>query len=249
MDGNIVWTMTVMDNVTAQLDTMTEAESRLAANTVDVNAKIGAQGAQVEGAAAQTNEYITTTQTATEAGAQNIVTSQEVASTQGEAKVAIDDTTQAVMGQNVEWIKNLAAVSALHMGLVRLTSGMSQLGLISAEDEKKMQKVNAAVGMVVGTYQLFKGITGMMTLFRGVEISLAGVETYLTVLRSKGALLPLVGVGLAAAAVGGAYLYGQSQGGGSSAPTTSVTQNVTFEQGASSDQRAMGRDMLNVMGG
>jgi hypothetical protein len=240
--------MSVMDNVTAQLDTMTEAETRLAENTAQVNAQIGAQGGQVQNATGQTNEYISSSEEATRAGEAAISTAQQQTTTQVEAKVAVDDTTQAVMGQNVQWLKNLAAVSALHMGLVRLTSGMSQLGLISAEDEKKMQKVNAAVGMVVGTYQLFKGITGIVNLLRSSEIALAAVETYRSVINSKGAMLAVVGLGIGAAAVGAGYFMSQG-GGGTSAPSTNVTQNINFEQGASSDQRAMGRDLLNVMGG
>lgn len=248
MDGSIVWTMSVMDNVTAHLDTMTQAENRLADTTAQTNAQMGAQGGQVSAVTASTLGYTASAQEAALAGDTAADSAQRMAATQMEAKAATDRTTQAVTSQNVSWLKNLAAVSALSIGMRRLTSSMTELGLISEEDERKLQKVNAAVGLVVGTYQLFKGVTAIVNALRGSVIALAAVETYRSVINSKGASLAIVGLGVGAAAAGAGYLYGQSQR-AAPAPVTTVSQSIVFEQGASSEQRAMGRELLSIMGG
>jgi hypothetical protein len=200
MNGDVVFTMTVLDNVTRHVDDMSKAEERLTQSTMK--------------ATASTNQ-----------------------------------STAASTAQNVQWLKNMASVTFLSAGVNQLTSSMSILGLVSKEDEKVMRQLGASVSMVVGIYQLFKGVASIVNVLRSSEVALAAVETYRSIINSKGATLALVGVGLGAAGAVAGYALTQGGGAAAAAPTTNVTQNIRFEQGASSDSRAMSRDLLDIMGG
>jgi hypothetical protein len=249
MDGDVVWTMSVIDNVTQHLDDMSRSEERLTEGTAAANAAMAGLGDELEDTTRDSSEFAAESDRAAQASEGAAKAADAQAEAMRSAKAATDDATSSVMAQNVQWLKNMDQVTKVSSGLRRLTSGMSELGLISEQDEASLQKLNAAVGLVVGTYQLFKGVVGVVNMLRTSEIALAAVETYRSVINSKGAQLALVGVGVGAAAGIVGYLAGQSSGGGGGSSSQTVNQTVTFEGGASSDSRAMGRELLDVMGG
>jgi hypothetical protein len=145
---------------------------------------------------------------------------------------------------NISFIKQIATVRALHGGLAGITSGMETLGLISDDTAASLNKVNAAVGIVAGSFQLLKAGQAILETLKVTELGLAAVETYRSVLNNPAAIA-LVGVAAGAAIGAGAALYANNSS------STTVNQTVNFNGGAASvaDQRSTSRAVFEAAGG
>ena len=170
-----------------------------------------------------------------------------IAATQAQKDLR-DSTTAAnvaVDKQTLKFVAQVTAVQAVYRGLNMLNSSMTTLGIISADDAKKFDQLNAAVGLVVGTFQMFKGIVYIVSMMRDAEVALAAVETYRSVINSKGAMAAVaaIGIGTAAGVVG--YFAGAS----SQSSTTNVNQTVNFGGQANVSQRQTAYETLDLLGG
>jgi len=145
---------------------------------------------------------------------------------------------------NISFIKQIATVRALHGGLGSITSGMETLGLISDDTAAALNKVNAAVGIVAGSFQLLKAGQAILETLKVTELGLAAVETFRSVLNNPAAIA-IVGMAAGAAIGAGAALYSQSSS------STTVNQTVNFNGGSASaaDQRSTSRAVFEAAGG
>lgn len=169
-------------------------------------------------------------------------TSEKMVGSQTALKGAVAGTTIAVDQQSMSFVKQVIAVSAVGRGIRSINNGLISLGLVSDETAAKLQKINAAVGMVVGSFQLVKGSIQIVKSLTAAEGLLAGVRTYNSVLKNP-AMLSVVPVGLSAAAGVGGYFAGKN-----SQNNSTVNQTVTINPYASqSDQRAAATSLIDTM--
>lgn len=173
-------------------------------------------------------------------------TTQRLETGQLKYSAAAEQATKSIDSQNISFVAQVQAVRSLSMGLRTGITAMSTLGLISDETTQKLMKMHAAVALVSAGFQVLKGASQILKMLREAEIALASVETYRAVLKSPKALALIAVAGVAAAGVGG-YVIGRDSGGGGMG--TVVTQNVTFAQGGSAEQRAMAQGTLEYLGG
>ncbi len=163
--------------------------------------------------------------------AQRIADSQrQIADGAQQAQRSLDSTTMSFVAQ-------LAAAQALKSGIDGVRQGLVALQLVDDQTARSLEKVSAATNVVIGTFQLYKGLQPVLAATRASLLSLAAVETYRSVLSSPWKLA-LVGAGIGAAAGVGGMLMTQN--------STTVNQSITFG-GGTSDQRAMQRDMYEGM--
>ena len=173
-------------------------------------------------------------------------TTKQMADSQTQLSNNASAAKSSVDSQNIAFIAQTAAVMAAYSGMRRLTSSLSELGLVSDSDAAKLNKMNAAVGLVAGGFQLLKGATQIIKMLTAAEVGLAAVESFRAVLNNP-AKAALVGAGIGlAAGVGAALLATSGNGGGSG---TTVNQTVVFEGSQTSDQRSMSREVFESMGG
>ena len=173
-------------------------------------------------------------------------TTKQMADSQTQLSNNASAAKASVDSQNIAFIAQTAAVMAAYSGMRRLTSSLSELGLVSDNDAAKLNKMNAAVGLVAGGFQLLKGATQIIKMLTAAEVGLAAVESFRAVLNNP-AKAALVGAGIGLAAGVGAALLATSGGGGGGG--TTVNQTVVFEGSQTSDQRSMSRDVFESMGG
>jgi hypothetical protein len=161
----------------------------------------------------------------------------EVAESAANAQAAIDS-------ESISFIKQMTVASGLHRGISQLSNGMQTLGVINDDTAKSLNKVNAAVGMVVGGFQLLKVVQPILEGLRATELGLAAVETFRSVLNN-----PLA-MGLVGAAAGAAIgVGGTLMATNNNSSSTNVIQTIVFGPGSSSDQRSMARASFEAMGG
>ncbi len=170
------------------------------------------------------------------------VTLEEMKDAEEEVEESTKDATLSIIDQNTAFTAQLTAVTSLHRGLTRLSSGLAELGLISSGTEQALRKISAVVGLVVGAFQLFKGVIYIVNALRQAELGLAAIETYRSILHRGPLGLALVGGAVAAAAGVGGYLLGQGS------QTTNVSQNVTFTGYGTMSERATARETLRLAG-
>jgi hypothetical protein len=239
MSAELEYVFTATDAVTGTLDNIAAANrtSLDLTNQATVATQQQAQTTQ-EGSAA-VREYTAVTGTEAKAFDEAAAANQRL-SAAGERGYAVTER------QNIAFMTQQIAVMSTYRGMTRLTSSMHELGLISDSTAAFMQKVNAAVGLVVGGFQLLRGAIQIVTMLRSATVGLAVAETYLSVLRKGPMAVALVGAGIGAAAGIGGYLLGQGQG-----SSQTVNQTVNFPEGGAgtTEQRAAARDTLEIMGG
>lgn len=173
-------------------------------------------------------------------------TTKQMADSQGQLANSAASAKSTVDSQNISFIAQTAAVMATYSGMRRLTSSLTELGLVSEADAAKLAKLNATVGLVAGGFQLLKGATQIIKMLTAAEVGLAAVESFRAVLNNP-AKAALVGAGIGLAAGVGAALLATS--GGSGGGGTTVNQTVVFEGSQTSDQRSVSRDVFESMGG
>lgn len=156
----------------------------------------------------------------------------QIAESAQQAKASLDSTTLSFVAQ-------LAAAQALKSGIDGVRQGLVALELVDDKTAKSLEKVSAATNVVIGTFQLYKGLQPVLAATKASLLSLAAVETYRSVLSSPWKLA-LVGAGLGAAAGIGGMLMTQNN-------STTVEQSIVFGGGTSNDQRSMQRDMYEGM--
>lgn len=145
---------------------------------------------------------------------------------------------------NIAFIKQIATVKALHGGLSSISVGMQTLGIISDDTAASLNKVNAAVGIVAGSFQMLKAGQAILQALQVTELSLAAVETFRSVLNNP-ATIAIVGLAAGTAIGAGAALYSNSN-----SNSTTVNQTVNFNGGSgSSDQRSTSRAVFEAAGG
>lgn len=170
-------------------------------------------------------------------------TAQTMTGSQKELANATDEARSAVDSQNISFVKQVVSVSAFGMGVSKLTRGVTELGLVGEGTAATLRKINTGVSMIVGTFQLFKGMAGIVKMITGAEAGLAGVRTYNSVLKNPAML------GLVAGAIGvGAGVAGYFIGSSQTNNTTNVTQTAEFSFGAA-DERSTARGTLAILGG
>lgn len=173
-------------------------------------------------------------------------TTKQMADSQGQLASTAATAKASVDSQNISFIAQTAAVMATYSGMRRLTSSLTELGLVSDADAAKLAKLNATVGLVAGGFQLLKGATQIIKMLTAAEVGLAAVESFRAVLNNP-AKAALVGAGIGLAAGVGTALLATSGGGGGGG--TTVNQTVVFEGSQTSDQRSVSRDVFESMGG
>jgi len=173
-------------------------------------------------------------------------TTKQMADSQAQLAGNANTAKASIDSQNISFIAQTTAVMATYGGVRRLTSSLTELGLVSEGDAVKLQKLNATLGLVAGGFQLMKGATQIIKMLTQAEIGLAAVESFRAVLNNP-AKIALVGAGLGLAAGVGAALLATSGGGGGGG--TTVNQTITFEGAATQDQRSVARETYEAMGG
>ncbi|HOO04519.1 MAG TPA: hypothetical protein PLJ11_07360 [Methanomassiliicoccales archaeon] len=173
-------------------------------------------------------------------------TTKQMADSQAQLAGNASAAKASIDSQNISFIAQTTAVMATYGGVRRLTSSLTELGLVSEGDAVKLQKLNATLGLVAGGFQLMKGATQIIKMLTQAEIGLAAVESFRAVLNNP-AKIALVGAGLGLAAGVGAALLATSGGGGGGG--TTVNQTITFEGAATQDQRSVARETYEAMGG
>ena len=166
---------------------------------------------------------------------------QNLAGTTNTAKTSTDSL-------NLAFVAQMEVVRSLYMGFRRTIWSLEYMGVINKKTAASFQKIQAAMGLVIGTFQLYKGAINIIRMLRTEETVLAGVETYRSVLNNpKKMALVMTGLGVAAGAVG--FLAGRY--GAMAAPRSTVQQTVNFEHQSydMSGQRAAARDFMVVAGG
>lgn len=166
-----------------------------------------------------------------------------------DAEAQTKKTTEAVVEHQVKQVRTLVALQAVRAGVSGITHGLSELGLVSDETEKKLRKVNAAVALIVGTGQLLKGLGIIYDALTAKTIALSSVETYRAIISSP-AKLALVGAGLAAAGGAAGYFAGKSAGRREARQTDQVNQTINYYgAGPSQQSRGVQRASLEAIGG
>lgn len=174
-------------------------------------------------------------------------TTKQMADSQAQLAGNASAAKASIDSQNISFMAQTAAVMATYGGVRRLTSSLTELGLVSDGNAAKLQKLNATLGLVAGGFQLMKGATQIIKMLTQAEIGLAAVESFRAVLNNP-AKIALVGAGLGLAAGVGAALLATGGGSGGGGGTT-VNQSITFNGGSTQDQRTVARDTFEAMGG
>lgn len=164
-------------------------------------------------------------------------TAQRIADSQKQISDGAKEAQASLNSTSIAFIKQLAAAQALKSGIDGVRQGLVALQLVDDQTARSLERVSAATNVVIGTFQLYKGLQPVLAATRASLLSLAAVETYRSVLSSPWKLA-LVGAGLGAAAGIGGMLMTQN--------STTVNQSITFG-GTTGDQRAMQRDMYEGM--
>lgn len=166
-------------------------------------------------------------------------TAQRIADSQKQISDGAKDAQTSLNATSIAFIKQLAAAQALKSGIDGVRQGLVALELVDDKTAKSLEKVSAATNLVVGTFQLYRGLQPVLAATKASLLGLAAIETYRSVLSSPWKLA-LVGAGLGAAAgVGAMALSGGSQ--------TTVNQSIVFGGGSQTDQAATAREFYSGM--
>lgn len=242
MDTEVAYTLSIVDNITPTVNHMLAQENTLKTTITHTNTSIKASNNAIIADQATVVRVATAAQGEIAAGADNATSSQQ------NLKQSIDNANKSIDSQNINFLTQLAAVTAVYGGMNMVSRGLETFGLVSDKGAEKLRKVSAAVGIMAGSFNMIRGAVKLVTALKNAEVVLAAVETYRAVLKNPAMLATVAIAGGAAGAVGG-YMIGKGSGGGANAPTNSVTQNFTFSGGSQTDQRTMSRDVLEMMGG
>ena len=164
---------------------------------------------------------------------------------QGNLKSSAEEAQKSIDSQSISFLKQMQVATGLHRGLGMLIRSSTELGLINEQTAKSFEMVNAAVGMVSGTFQMLKAAQQIVGALTSAELGLAAVESFRSVLHNP-AMMAVVGMGIGAAAGVGAMSL---MGGGGGSSSTSVNQTVIFGNGSASDQRSMKKAAYEGAGG
>ena len=164
---------------------------------------------------------------------------------QGNLTDSTEAAQRAVDSQSISFLKQMQVATGLHRGLGMLIRSSETLGIINADTAKSFEMVNAAVGMVSGSFQMLKAAQQIVQALTSAELGLAAVESFRSVLHNP-AMMAVVGMGIGAAAgVGAMSLMNNNTTNNSS----TVNQTVVFGPGSSSDQRSMAKASYDAAGG
>jgi hypothetical protein len=230
VDVPISYTYSIIDNMTPALQRINAEQQKVNDDAAKMNGTTPEAKAAIPGA-----ENVEPPVSGDAAAASAV--QKELTDNTNKATVAVDKQTLSMVAQ-------VTAVTAVYRGLNMLSGSMTELGIISEEDAKKFNDLNAAVGLVVGTFQLFKGIVYIVQALQAAEVGLASVETYRSVLASKGTTALVAAVGIGAAAGVGGYFLGQQ-----SSQQTTVNQTVNFAGQSNASQRQTAYETLDILGG
>lgn len=158
-----------------------------------------------------------------------------------------EKTQASVDSQNISFMTQIMAVRAVAGGVHSLTGAMTALGWVNEENARRFQILNASIQLVIGTFQLIKGVVMIVNMLKEAEIGLAAVETYRSIINKGAGQAAIVALGIGAAAGVLGYFAGSAMGGGGGG--TNVEQNITVTTGSAQDGRDMARTSLEVMGG
>ena len=167
---------------------------------------------------------------------------------QGNLRDSAEVAQRAVDSQSISFLKQMQVAQGLHRGLGMLIRSSTELGLINEDTAKSFEMVNAAVGMVSGSYQLLKAAQAIVTGLAEAELGLAAVETFRSVLHNP-MMMAVVGMGLGAAA-GVAAMSLTNNNNTTNNSNSTVNQTVIFGAGgANSDQRSTAKAAYEAAGG
>ncbi len=167
---------------------------------------------------------------------------EKIAASQDKVIESAAKAQAAIDSQSISFMKQITMVNSLHGGIRMLGTGFHDLGLITDQAYDGINKVNAGVGIMVGSFKLLRTAQEAVNALRDSELGLAAVETFRSVLHNP-ATVALVGAGLgAAAAIGGMVLTQNNSS------QVNVTQNIAYGAGSTNDQRAMSSQLANVGG-
>ena len=124
---------------------------------------------------------------------------------------ASEKCTQAQEKAILKSVETLSALQALQSGVSAITSSVRTLGIVDEDTAIQLQKVTAAIQLVVGTAQAIKGVVTLFNTLNGVLKTTAIVSTFASIAENpvKGAAI-VGGAALAAGAVAG-YMYSATQ--------------------------------------
>lgn len=137
-------------------------------------------------------------------------------------KQSTDSATGSLTNQQKQLMVQVTALMAVKQSVSAVTNGLISMGLVSGEDAKKLQLLNAGFQTLCG---FATGLKALMLINETFNLSLlktAILNTFNSILESPWKLA-LVGAGMGAA-VGVAAAYGMSGGGGGG--TTNNTQII-----------------------
>ena len=125
-----------------------------------------------------------------------------------------------------------ATLSQLRSGVSAVTSGLTNMGIVSDETAEKFQYLNASIALLTGAVQIFKSVQSALTALNAVNAVGASIDAVRSVLQNPlaiGAIGPAAGAGLGVAAM---FMVNN---GGSSSNTTNITVQDTTPREATSD--------------
>jgi CDP-diglyceride synthetase len=119
---------------------------------------------------------------------------------------AVKETNASVDSQALLLIKNITVLTAFREGLNGMIQELNYLGIVTGKTYESIRKMASVMNLFVDAARMIRGVVGIMEVLQLKTTMLAAVETFRSVLNSKGASLALVGVaGVAAGGVGGFF--------------------------------------------
>ena len=125
-----------------------------------------------------------------------------------------------------------ATLSQLRSGVSAVTSGLTNMGIVSDETAEKFQYLNASIALLTGAVQIFKSVQSALTALNAVNAVGASIDAVRSVLQNP---LAIGAIGLAAGAGLGVAAMFMVNNGGSSSNTTNITVQDTTPREATSD--------------
>lgn len=154
---------------------------------------------------------------------------------------SVREVTKSKQEANIQWMTEMMAIMSIYSGMRRIVLTLNELGVISEEDARRFQKLNAAIGLVVGTFQLFRGAIKILQTINALERSHAIILTFKTALKSPaGAAMALAAVGITAFAAGALWE--------STKKTSKQETNITFQPYGTPETREVARGTVEVLG-
>jgi len=164
---------------------------------------------------------------------------QDLIAGQEEARDATEKTTEELVRQETQLLKQVTALVALKSSVSSLSRGLISMGLVTGENAERLQKLNSAFQMMAGAATMIKAVKLATDGLRVSQTASATVEAFRAALKPWQIAAVAGAAGIAVGATAAIMMNNNK--------TNNTTNNFIVENAP--ENVAVGQSMYAVIGG